>query len=429
MKAPLPSDLEAERSLLGAVMIRNEAIDETNLPDAAFYHPHHRAAWRTARELRAANQPIDPITIANAVTGWGSSALGELRSKLTAILAEGSITSLVPQHAASVRECWVTRNALLIAAHAPEMVERGVRGGELLSSLLGDLGAIQTEQPETAIGVARLAFDRAKDIWEHTQGKVREGFSTGIERLDSVLGGLQPGIVTIGAGRPGMGKSAFAMGVTMANARGGVGAHVFSLEDTRSAYGDRVLARITGIPAEDMRNGRAVSTRGGFGKIRDRLNQLKGAELPWIVDDRSGIDAHEIVRSVRQHRASNKTEVVIVDYVQLLRRPMRSSMHEHMGEQITILADAAKQDRMAYLVLSQLNRGLERREDKRPLLSDLRESGSLEERAKCVIGLYRPHEYDNSAPENEIELHVLKNSQGQTGVVNAHWHGPTTTIS
>jgi replicative DNA helicase len=108
------------------------------------------------------------------------------------------------------------------------------------------------------------------------------------------------------------------------------------------------------------------------------------------------------VRSVRRHRRANATNVVIVDYVQLVQRPHpRMSAHEALSEIVTTLADAAKQDRMAYVVMSQLNRGLEQRNDKRPQLSDLRESGSLEERAKCVIGLYRGSYY--GAPTKGID--------------------------
>jgi replicative DNA helicase len=141
-----------------------------------------------------------------------------------------------------------------------------------------------------------------------------------------------------------------------------------------------------------------------------------------------------------------------VDYVQLVKHPLRKprlSTHEALGEIITTLADAAKHDGIAYVVMSQLNRDIERRQDKRPQLSDLRESGSLEERAKCVIGLYRGsmygdaikgidwdpkwegHDYSPGAEEHaaQVQLLVLKNSNGRTGTVFAHWNGPTTTIS
>jgi replicative DNA helicase len=180
-----------------------------------------------------------------------------------------------------------------------------------------------------------------------------------------------------------------------------------------------------------------------------------GQRNSWLFDDRSGITADEIVRSVRRRKKDNRTKVVIVDYIQLVRKPHpRMSSHEALGETITTLADAAKQDGIAYVVMSQLNRELEKRDDKRPLLADLRESGSLEERSKCVVALYRgcvygepkrDIDFDCECPQNtkshyckppsesefesRVELHILKNSNGRTGKVTAHWHGPTTRMS
>src|SRR5690606_23382996 len=131
----------------------------------------------------------------------------------------------------------------------------------------------------------------------------------------------------------------------------------------------------------------------------------------WLFDDRSGISAQEIVRSVRRHRKQNNTKVVIVDYIQLVAKPSpRMTAHEALSESITVFADAAKQDNVAYVVMSQLNREIERREDKRPQLSDLRESGSLEERSKCVVGLYRGAAYGKK-PKKGVDYQVSEPSQ------------------
>jgi replicative DNA helicase len=126
--------------------------------------------------------------------------------------------------------------------------------------------------------------------------------------------------------------------------------------------------------------------------INDAMRKL-GRRKGWLVDGRSGVTADEIVRSVRRRKRENNTRIVIVDYIQLVKRPARMSPHEALSEIITTLADAAKQDGIAYVVMSQLNRELEKREDKRPQMSDLRESGSLEERAKCIVGVYRGSAY------------------------------------
>jgi replicative DNA helicase len=274
------------------------------------------------------------------------------------------------------------------------------------------------------------------------------GFPTGVAQLDEKLGGWQPGIVSLIAARPGAGKSSLGLATADACSAAGHGAHLFSLEDTEDAYADRSIARASSVAAEKLRN--ADLERDDLRAITHAHASIKGRH--WIIDGRSGITADEIVRSVRRHRKANNTRVALVDYVQLVKHPLRKprlSTHEALGEIITTLADAAKHDGIAYVVMSQLNRDIERRQDKRPQLADLRESGSLEERAKCVVGLYRGsmygdpikgidwdpdwdgHRYKPSADEHaaQVQLCVLKNSNGRTGTVFAHWNGPTTTIS
>jgi replicative DNA helicase len=272
------------------------------------------------------------------------------------------------------------------------------------------------------------------------------GYPTGVASLDETIGGWQAGIVSIVAARPGMGKSSLGLSTADAGSAAGFGVHLFSLEDTKEAYADRTMSRTSGVPAETMRN--AQLNRGQCEDILRAHAKLRGRR--WLVDGRSGLRADEIVRSVRRHRKGNDTRVVIVDYVQLVRKSNpRQSPHEALTEIITTLADAAKQDQLAYVVMSQLNREIEKRQDKRPQLADLRESGSLEERSKCVVGLYRGaqygdpvkgidwdpnwkgHAYEPDPVEfgGQAQVVVLKNSNGRTGTAWASWHGPTTSLT
>ena len=336
-----------------------------------------------------------------------------------------------------------------------DLLERAdaLDGAELLSMAMAVLSRIDEDQPDTTTAIMQLItrrFKQLEQIARERDAGVRTmtGFPTGVAKLDEKIGGWQPGIVTIVAARPGAGKSSLGLATADACSAAGFGAHLFSLEDTEDAYADRAISRTSSVPAEKLRN--ANLNRGDFSDLTRAHAGMKGRR--WLVDGRSGITADEIVRGVRRHRKANNTRVAIVDYVQLVKHPMRRprlSMHEALGEIITTLADAAKHDRIAYVVMSQLNRDVEKRQDKRPQLADLRESGSLEERAKCVIGLYRGamygdpikgidwnpgwegHGYSPGAHEHaaQVQLLVLKNSNGRTGTVFAHWDGPTTTIS
>jgi replicative DNA helicase len=261
-------------------------------------------------------------------------------------------------------------------------------------------------------------------------------------------------VVNLLAARPAMGKSATALAGAEAAAEAGHGVHVFSLEDSWRAYADRNLARRSGVAAERIRQ--ADLQRQDLGPLAAAVAQLKRHDR-WILDERGGLSAQEIIRSVRRHRERLQTRLVVVDYVQLVRRTPRLDENAALDEIVTAFAAAAKDDggRIAWLVLSQLNRKVEDRSDKRPQLADLRGSGALEERCKVAVGQYRgayyggdpvkdvdydcscigktpasacPHRPSESDFERQMQLILLKNNNGQTGRVFATWSGPTMEI-
>jgi replicative DNA helicase len=319
-------------------------------------------------------------------------------------------------------------------------------GTEILSMAMGGLSVLDAEQPEQARLIGDVIKRRMKQLDEIEKEralghKTLSGFPTGVAILDEKLGGWQPGIVSLIAARPGMGKSSLGLATADATSKSGAGVHIFSLEDTEQAYADRTMARSSGVSAESIRN--CDLARGDVDKIQAAILEV-AKRKNWLFDDRSGVSAQEIVRSVRRHKKQNGTRVVIVDYIQLVAKPSpRMTTHEALSETITTFADAAKQDGIAYVVMSQLNRKIEEREDKRPQLADLRESGSLEERSKCVVAVYRGaaygkkpkkgidyqvHEPSQEEFERQVQLLVIKNSNGRTGTIRATWHGPTTRI-
>jgi replicative DNA helicase len=441
-----------EASVLGSVLLRNETLAELPaLEPDDFYDFKHRAVFMAMRNLEARSQPIDPVTVAAEV------AKTDGHGQVIDVAFMGMLCLNVPtsdnaqEYARQVREASLSRRVVTALDGVLKQYEReALTGGELLSAALASLSRIDAEQPDSATDIVTLVQRRLKQLEQIAQerakgGSCLTGYPTGVAALDAKMGGLQPGIVTLVAARPAMGKSSFGLAVADGVSSAGFGVHLFSMEDTEEAYADRTLSRTSEVPAENMRN--AELNLNQCGEIAKAIGRLKGRK--WIVDGRSGITAEEIVRSVRRHRRQNNTRVVIVDYVQLIKRPPRKDAHEALTEIITTLADAAKQDRLAYVVMSQLNRGVEARQDKRPMMSDLRESGSLEERAKCVIGLYRGAYYGKPikgidydpdwegrrfAPSEEehaaqVQLLIIKNNNGRTGHVWATWNGPTTKIS
>jgi replicative DNA helicase len=437
---------ELEQSVIGAVLLRADTLALLpTLETGDFHDLRGRATWDAIRKLEYAGQPIDVTTIGDELgrdgkldsVGW---------TYLSGCAVHVPTVDNAIEYAKRLRDASLRRRLLESLSEVLQAAKDGqLTGAELLSMAAEKLSVLDAEQPEDALSIGDVLRRRMKQLEQIAQDRATgvrslSGFPTGIARLDEKTGGWQSGIVSIVAARPGTGKSSCLLATADECSKAGFGVHLFSLEDTDSSYADRAMSRDSGVPAEVIRN--AELNREQMLKLHSTLNALTRRQ-GWLFDGRSGITADEIVRSVRRHRKTNGTRVVIVDYVQLVKRPPRASAHEALSEIVTTFADAAKQDNLAYVVLSQLNRELEKRVDKRPQLSDLRESGSLEERAKCVVGLYRGALYDDKpksgvdyAPdspppsleefERQVQLLVLKNSNGRTGVIYASWFGPTT---
>lgn len=439
---------QLERSVIGAVLIHPETLALLpSLESQDFSTAHARFTWNAIRNLDAGGSPIDVTTVVDELARAGYQG-----AEWTAYLGECAITvptvSNAIEYARRLQDISLRKRVL--EGMAEIIAEAGSdpdqRGAEVLTAALRLVSSFDAEQPDAASSIGDVVKRRVKQLEQVAQdrinGRTLTGYPTGVSRLDEKLGGWQPGIVSIVAARPGMGKSSLGLATADACSASGAGVHLFSLEDTESAYADRAMARDSGVTAEAIRSASLdAGQMDGLGNAMRRLGKRKG----WLFDGRSGVTADEVVRSVRRHKRDNGTRVVIVDYIQLVRKPARMSTHEALSEIITTFADAAKQDGLAYVVMSQLNRELEKREDKRPQLADLRESGSLEERSKCVVGVYRGSVYGKAKPEIDydpkrepapseeafartVQLLVLKNSNGRTGKVTATWHGPTTRV-
>jgi replicative DNA helicase len=254
------------------------------------------------------------------------------------------------------------------------------------------------------------------------------------------MGMLRPEIVTLVAARPGMGKTALLL--TLANGvnKSGAGVHVVNLEDGEGSYARRTISLGSGV---DTTNMSALSlTKSDMASMMQMAESAR-KRTGWVVDSTAGKTASEIVRDVRMSANDNGTRVVVVDYIQLIKGESEAGKRDkktRLAEAMTIFAEAAKRDNMAYVVGSQLNRDCEKRDDKRPLASDTSGCGELEEMSKAILMIYRPAEYGDKyakgqykgkeypgqtsgqpIPGNVMELLVRKNNDGLTGTVLVDW--------
>lgn len=448
-----------EMALIGAVINAADgigAVQQISLHPREFFDHRTRVTWQALVDLANRNAAIDVISVETEIAKTGKlDAVGGAPFLGECSFMGGGIDA-IESYADGIRKAHLRRRVYETIGDLYVLGQRDeLDGPELLSESMARLAAIEVEQPDGAMKIGTVIEARFAEIErmaiERLDGdRPMSGFSTGIERLNEFLGGYQPGIVTVIAARPAMGKSAAMLSCAYAvSAQPNLGVHVFSLEDSARAYADRMFARGAGVSTDRLRKGdvnRLESSRlvQAVGQYRVRDN--------WLLDARGGLSGEEIVRSVRRHKQRNHTRVVIVDYLNLVKAEQRMfNEHATIGYLMTLFAEAAKADDVAYVIAAQLNRKLEDRTDRRPALSDLRESGSIEERAKCVIGLYRGAAYPQPGkPQRGIDYQcdceqsartcqhtpsqeewqrqaqciVLKNSNGPTGSVYARWDGP-----
>jgi replicative DNA helicase len=460
--------LANERAVLGACITLPSKLRDCELGTEDFVDLRHKLVWGALRNLAEKREHIDALAVerelqrigkVDAVVSSGRPP-GEFIQGLRAV--NGMTAFVEPSFEAAVAKVRDSSLRRAIALAAGDIVQHAgeakLNAGELLDEATRLFGAIDSANVVSADAVAigdivgeRLeAIQRVADQQANGEGALT-GAPTGIAALDAKVGGWRFKLGNMIAARPGMGKSALGLSTADASSAGGFGVHVFSLEDSKETYGERVISRFSGVPAIRLRQ--ANIAREEVSKVLAAVDAYR-ARKNWIVDDRPGLSAAEIIRAWRRRGEKNGTRVVLVDYIQLVRAAdPRMREDQALGASLQAMIDAAKIDDVALIVMSQFNRELEKRGDKRPQLSDLRGSGELEEKVKLCVALYRGAYYSPDptrgidyecscmesvkrcyhAPSQEdyqrqAQALVLKGGNGPTGMVLASWDGPTTNI-
>lgn len=436
-----------ERSLVGTAIVNGwPAVASVATKAHEFYDLRLQACWSAICALADRSEPVDVVTVERELEKQGKrDAVGNLLFDLVTV----PLTTVPGWNAAEIRQAWLSRETRKACGTIAAIAD--MDGEELLAKAHRDLQILGGEVPRKSAAIRELVLERMGELEQICADKVAGkhalvGQPTGVAALDAKIGGWQRGIVSLVAARPSMGKSSLGLSTAFAHVGGAFGGcHVFSLEDVRGSYTDRALSRLSGISSEVIRS--CEYNREQIQCLNEAAQKL-GRARGWRVDDRSGLDAQEIVRAWRAEREENDTRTALIDYWQILKWPNGArSEQEALKASMDIFADAAKEDKMAVVLFSQLNRDLEKRDDKRPTLADIKGSGSGEERAKCVIGLHRGSEYyrtpkgdgidydpgERQPTEEEFrkraDLLVLKNSNGgRNTVVRANWNGATTRI-
>ena len=422
-----PYDLLAEQSALGGMLLSKDAVaDVTGIlrgPD--FYVPKHEVIYEAVLALYARGEPTDAITVTDQLT-----KMGDLQRAGGAEYLH-TITSIVPTAAnASFYAEIVAEKALLrrLVEAGTRIVQMGYAGeGEAVdlvnsaqSEIYGVTGADQANDYVPLSDAVTAAIEEIEKAKMSEGGMM--GVPTGFAELDEKTNGFAPGQMIIVAARPAMGKSTLALDIARSGSVGaGATTVFFSLEMGRAEIAMRLLAAEASIPMQTLRKG-ALDQR-DFTKLA--ATQARINEAPLFIDDSPNLTLVEIRAKCRRLKQRHNLKMVVIDYLQLLSSGKRvESRQQEVSEFSRALKLLSKELEVPVVALSQLNRASEQRSDKMPAISDLRESGSLEQDADMVILLHRESSYEKDNPRaGEADLILAKQRNGPTGTVTVAFQG------
>jgi len=422
LERPMPNNLDAERSILGAILLDNNVLNtaiEALKPDD-FFIPQHRSIFIEMIALGEAQHAIDLVTLTEELHRRGELESSGGAPYLASLVDGVPRVSNVEHYARIVKEKAMLRNLI----HATHNIQQHAFDGEdgadtILDNAESSIFALAEDRVKAGLlpikDIVRDNFERLEKIFR--EGKSVTGVSTGYGELDKLLSGLQPSELIILAGRPSQGKTALALNMAENIAiRGGLPVAVFSLEMSKESLLQRLVASVAQVDAHKFRTGHL--SREDWRRMTEGLGQISSAPL-WI-DDAGSISVLEIGAKARRLKRDKGLSLLIVDYLQLITARGRfNSRQEEVASISRGLKALAKELRIPVLVLSQLTRAPER-EERGPQLSDLRESGAIEQDADVVMFIYRPNFFNMNATPEEREMAdilIAKQRNGPTDKV------------
>lgn len=426
----LPASNEAERSVIGALLLHDEHIHVVSeiLRPEDFYGAAHRLIYQTLLDTAQKQKRIDLVTVQDELakqdrleTVGGIAYLMSLQEDIPAL-------GLIEQHARIIKEKAVLRelinSATSIITNCFSQDEKSIETVlDYAEKTIFEISNRRTGQSFIQLDIwLKKTFQHLSDIKSNSKGIT--GIPSGFRKLDKMTSGFQKGDLIILAGRPSMGKTAFALPVAEHAAQAGVTVGFFSLEMAAEQLILRLLSASSGIPHHYIRNATISSEE--WVELTNVAAQQ--AELKLFIDDSPMVHLNEIRTKARKLKADHNLQFLIIDYLQLIHTNKRyESRHQEVSEISRSLKALAKELNIPILALSQLSRAVDSRMDKRPMLSDLRESGAIEQDADLIMFLYRDVVY-NTETENPAlsELIIGKQRNGPTGTIYLDFVGELT---
>ncbi|MFI4938276.1 MAG: replicative DNA helicase [Candidatus Berkiellales bacterium] len=428
-----PHSLDAEQAVLGGLLLENKAWDQIadRITEKHFYRPDHQMIFRAMSGLMAENKPLDVITVAEALQKMevhdqvgGLAYLGEL-AKNTPSAAN------IAAYAEIVYERAVLRELISVGTHITEAAfdPQGRVSAEILDEAekkvfdIAERG-MKSVGPEGIRSIVARAIDNIEKRFQ--DNTFMTGISTGFTDLDRLTTGMQPGDLIIIAGRPSMGKTTLAMNIAEhAAIRSQKSVLVFSMEMPGESLAMRMLSSLGRIDQNKLRTGKLAEE--DWTKLTSAVAFLSGAKL--YIDETPALSPMELrARARRVARERDSLGLIVVDYLQLMRSQGYSENRTaEISEISRSLKTLAKELKVPIIALSQLNRSLEQRPNKRPVMSDLRESGAIEQDADLIVFIYRDEVYHEDSPDKgTAEIIIAKQRNGPIGSLRLTFSGQYT---
>jgi replicative DNA helicase len=422
-----PHNIEAEESVLGSMLLSRDAIAEVLelLHEDDFYRPAHRTVFRSVLDLYSHGQAVDPVTAAEELRRSGELADVGGAPFLHTLVSSVPTAANAGYYARIIKEAGILRRLIdtgtrivQLGYETPQDTERAV---DLAESWVYQVAQGRVTEDYQSLREVLTSTLEAIELL-HNDSREITGVPTGFPELDRLTSGLQPSNLIIVAARPAVGKSTLGLDVARhASVRSSVPTVVFALEMSKTELVQRLMCAECSVDMQRLRTGRMEDT--DWTRLTRSLGKL--ADAPLFIDDSAALTMMELRAKCRRLKQRHGLGLVVVDYLQLMQASKRvESRQQEVSEISRALKLLAKELAVPVIAISQLSRQTESRSDKKPMLSDLRESGALEQDADMVMFIYREDLYDPESPrKGEADLIVAKHRNGPTDSVTVTFQG------
>jgi len=421
---------EAERAVLGGLMLETHRFDTVIqvIKENDFDGKDHQIIFQSMSELVEENKPLDPLTVSEKLDNKNSLNKVGGKDYLIELATSTPSAANLEAYAEIIRQRSITRKLMKANSEISELISnpQGQDGTSLLDkaeSMIFALNEESSQDNDTLKSMQRLvpdSLDRLYELSNNPDGLI--GTSSGFKDLDRNLQGLQNGDLLVVAGRPSMGKTAFAMNIAeniLCNEDNEGSVLIFSLEMPAESLTTRMLASMTKINQQDVRSGNLKDDQ--MKELFKQSEKLK--QLPLWIDDSSILSPMELRAKARRlaRNEKNGLSLIVVDYLQLMQLPLSTENRVNQISEISrSLKSLAKELNVPVIAISQLNRAVDQRPSKRPIMSDLRDSGAIEQDADVILFIYREEVYDSEKEgvEGKAEVIIGKQRNGPIGTIN-----------